>query len=71
MSGFMCPDRLQFPPHHGRYTPEQVIQRALEAYMNGGRHGNNAEREPLAEFVANELRLHGFADDWPRTDNYS
>lgn len=56
---------LQFPVAGGRYTPEQVIRRGIEAYMNGGRHGNNATREPLAEFIANELRLHGFADDWP------
>ena len=55
----MCPDRLRYPPIEGRKcTPEQVIQRAIEAYMNGGRHGNNAQREPLAEFIANELRLH-------------
>lgn len=33
---FMQPDHLQFPPLGGRYTPEQVIQRAIEAYMNGG-----------------------------------
>jgi hypothetical protein len=46
-------------PDVGRgYTPEQVTQRALEAHMNGGRHGD--PREPLAEFIVNELRLHGF-----------
>jgi hypothetical protein len=59
MSGYMCPDRLRFPPHGEKYTPEQVIQQAIEAYMNGGRHSNEAAREPLAEFIAGELRLHG------------
>lgn len=70
MSGYMCPDRLRFQ-EDGRYTPEQVIQRAIEAYMNGGRHGNTAEREPLAEFIAGELRLHGFGDDWPALVRFS
>jgi hypothetical protein len=55
--GHLCPDRLKFPPPGEKYTPEQVIQQAIEGYMNGGRHGD--DREPLAEFVANELRLHG------------
>jgi len=56
---YMIPDRLRFPPLGERYTPEQVIQQSIEAYMNGGRHGDS--REPLAEFIANEIRLHGFS----------
>jgi hypothetical protein len=66
----MCPERLRFPDSGGNYTPEQVIQRSIEAHMNGGRHGN--PREPLAEFIANELRLHGFADrPWDLDDEPS
>jgi hypothetical protein len=63
---FMQPEHLRFDddrPQRQR-TPSglsvsQVIQRSLEAYMNGGRHGSNGVREPLADFIANELRLHG------------
>ena len=64
---FLLPTHLRFdddrPDRHD--TPSglsaaQVIQRSLEAYINGGRHGNDAEREPLADFITGELRLHGF-----------
>jgi hypothetical protein len=66
---FMLPQHLRFddqrPLLHRHKTPSglsaaQVIQRSIEAYINGGRHGNTAEREPLADFIANELRLHGW-----------
>ena len=66
-ASYMCPAHLRFDEgyRHPHPTPSgmsaaQVIQRSLEAYMNGGRHGNDAEREPLADFIANELRLHGW-----------
>lgn len=59
---FMLPRHLRFddqrPLHKTGLSAAQVIQRSIEAYINGGRHGNT--REPLADFIANELRLHGW-----------
>lgn len=62
---FMLPSHLRFddqrPLRHetpSGLSAAQVIQRSIEAYINGGRHGNTAE--PLADFIANELRLHGW-----------
>lgn len=65
MASFLIKPHLDFDPdtrdRHDTpsgYSAGQVIQRSIEAYINGGRHGD--PREPLADFIVNELCLHGW-----------
>jgi hypothetical protein len=52
---FRLPDRLKFPPLGERFTPEQVVQQAIDAYIVSP---HLAARGTLSEFICNELRLH-------------